>query len=449
MAEAAGNRATLPLSAVLAVGIGSLVLLAVAAVLTVVWATFKANTLELLREKVLLVQDVAETRFESGLPPIILGNLPTLVVEADGTLHNPGLPAITAAALEALPAPLPGTPPAFHTLKTADGRFLVMSRSFPHGTLHTLVEAREWRKPMLRLLWSGLAGLAILLMSVMAAVWAGHAVAKPIGALAEGAEAVERLDFQHAKLMPPSIFTELDRQAGAFNSMMAGLRWFETYVPKSLVKKLMQQVQGGAVESTSVLSTVMFTDIVGFTEYSENLPAAAVADFLNHHFAVVTAAIEGEGGTVDKFIGDGVMAFWGAPERQDDHALRAVRAALAIRESILSDNAQRSDAAFRGEIPFSASQPVRLRIGIHSGEVVAGNIGTSDRLNYTIVGDTVNTCQRIEQLGKEVAAGEPVEVMILMSAATRAALPESVVSEEAGDFHLKGRHGVMSVHRLA
>ncbi|OFW82817.1 MAG: hypothetical protein A2018_00215 [Alphaproteobacteria bacterium GWF2_58_20] len=448
MARAEDNRATLPLSAVLAIGIGSLVLLAVAAVLTVVWTTFRDNTHDLLREKVVLVQQMTEMQLEAGAS-LSRPSLPTLVLTPDGVWHAPDLPPQVVKAVQALPEPSRTQAPVFRPMSVGTERYLVMARSLPAGVFYTLVGAREWRDPMLRVLWSGLAGLFILAVSVMLAIWAGRALARPIEALAVGAESIEKLDLQNAIPMPRSIFSELDRQARAFNAMLAGLRWFETYVPKGLVRKLMQQAQGGEIASVTVSSTLMFTDIVGFTEYSEALPASDVADFLNHHFTVVTRAIEAEGGTVDKFIGDCVMAFWNAPERQEDHAVRAVRAALAIREAILADNSQRSAAAFRGEIPFAAAQPVRMRIGIHSGEVVAGNIGTQDRRNYTIVGDTVNTCQRIEQLGKEVSAGEPVEVMILMSSATRAALPASMVSEEVGNFSLKGRHGRMSVHRLA
>ncbi len=449
MAGKEQNLGILPLSAVLAIGTGSLVLLAVAAVLTIVWTTFRDNTQAMMRDHVVLVQQMAEMRMEAG-QPLPSTRLPTVILRPDGVMvAPPELSPELAAAAGVLSVPPETETPAFRRVPMAGTHYLVMSRRLPSGVFHTFVGAQEWRTPMLRLLWSGLAGLAILAASVMTAIWAGRALARPIEALAEGTQAVERLDFQGARPIARSIFTELDRQAVAFNAMLAGLRWFETYVPKGLVRKLMRQAQEGAVESVTLPSTVMFTDIVGFTEYSEALPAEDVAAFLNHHFTVVAGAIEAEGGTVDKFIGDCVMAFWNAPERQDDHAHRAVRAALAIREAVLADNARRSAAAFRGEIPFSASQPVRLRIGVHTGEVVVGNIGTADRRNYTIVGDTVNTCQRIEQLGKEVSAGEPVEVMILMSSATRSALPAGVVSEEVGNFSLKGRHGRMSVHRLS
>ena len=176
--------------------------------------------------------------------------------------------------------------------------------------------------------------------------------------------------------------------------MLRGLRWFEVYVPRALVERLMGLGTAGTLASVEREVTVMFTDIAGFTAFSEGRPAAEVAQFLNRHFAMVSESIEATGGTVDKFIGDGVMAFWGAPEAQPDHAERAARAALAIAQALRIDNEARRAA---GEVP------VRLRLGLHTGPVTVGNIGAPGRMNYTIIGDTVNAAQRVEALGKDLA----------------------------------------------
>src|SRR5258708_16097094 len=137
----------------------------------------------------------------------------------------------------------------------------------------------------------------------------------------------------------------------------------------------------------------MFTDIAGFTHQAERLSASDTAAFLNDHFSLLIPCIEAEGGTVDKFIGDSVMAFWSAPEPQPDHADRACRTALAIRAAVSAENDARCG---RGE------PPIRLRIGIHTGPAVIGNIGSAERVNYTVVGDTVNMAQRCEALAKEL-----------------------------------------------
>src|SRR5437899_6455746 len=125
----------------------------------------------------------------------------------------------------------------------------------------------------------------------------------------------------------------------------------------------------------------MFTDIVGFTAACEKLTAREVAEYINHHLALVAACVEQEGGTIDKFIGDAVMAFWGAPGRIENPAASACRAAVAIQRALAADNKSRIAAG---------QKPVRVRMGIHIGPVVVGDIGAPNRINYTIVGDVVN-----------------------------------------------------------
>src|SRR5204863_7956215 len=131
--------------------------------------------------------------------------------------------------------------------------------------------------------------------------------------------------------------------------------------------------------------------------------------------------------TVDKYIGDSVMAFWGAPAMQTDHAVRACRAAKAIAAILREDNERRAAKDLK---------PVRLRIGIHTGPAVVGNVGAPGRINYTLIGDTVNTAQRLEQLGKEVASDR--DVIVLASAATAAKLPADIAREALGKRLLRG-----------
>ena len=181
----------------------------------------------------------------------------------------------------------------------------------------------------------------------------------------------------------------------------------------------------------------MFTDIAGYSTVSEGKGAAEIAALLNHHFAIVTREIEAEGGTVDKFIGDSVMAFWGAPEKQKNRAIRACRAALAIRGGIAADNKERADRA---------ESPIRMRIGIHSGEATVGNVGTQDRINYTVIGDDVNVAQRLEQIGKQITPD--AEVAISISAATVADLDSSFDIESGGEMVVKGRTAPVRVYRL-
>jgi adenylate cyclase len=220
--------------------------------------------------------------------------------------------------------------------------------------------------------------------------------------------------------------------------MLRSLLWFEIYVPKRLVHRLMARGSAGGIRSVEREVTVMFTDIAGFTSLAEHLSAADAAALLNEHFAMVTSCIEAEGGTVDKFIGDAVMAFWNAPDDQPDHADRACRAALAIRAAIIASN----DAAAR-----QGRVPIRLRVGVHSGPAVVGNIGPANRVNYTAIGDVVNTAQRLEALSKELPGMHP-ETAILVSATTIVRLGAPGGARLVGRFHVKGREAEIEVFTL-
>ena len=182
--------------------------------------------------------------------------------------------------------------------------------------------------------------------------------------------------------------------------------------------------------------TVMFTDIAGFSRIAVGRSPAAVADFLNRHFTLLGEQVEATGGTIDKYIGDSLMAFWGAPVADADHAEHACRAAIAIARVITADNKRRARKGFR---------PVRIRIGIHTGNVVVGNVGAPGRINYTLIGDTVNAAQRLEQLGKEVPS--EADCIVLASGATIAKLPPDIPRRALGELTLRGM-GDFEVYRL-
>lgn len=305
------------------------------------------------------------------------------------------------------------------------------------------IAAEDVTGELRRLLRAGVAGLVVALLAIAAAVVLGRLVARPIRRLAGGAARVGALDLAHVEALPPSRIKELNEQARAFNTMLAGLRSFETYVPRTLVNRLIGRGETREVASAEHDLTVMFTDVAGFTSMAEGRPASEIAGFLNEHFAMLGACVEAESGTVDKFIGDALMAFWGAPEPQEDSAPRAYRAALAMARAIEADNAKRRAAG---------RDPVHVRIGIHTGPVVVGNIGWPGRINYTIVGDTVNTCQRLEALGKSIDRGQAAErgqaATILLSGATAGHLDGGFELRRAGTFDVRGRAEALEVYEL-
>ncbi len=289
-----------------------------------------------------------------------------------------------------------------------------------------------------RLRWAAIAGGVVLLVSLAFAYMFARYISTPLGRLALAAQQVRNLTLDGVPQLPGSLFKEITSADQAFNSMVVGLRWFETYVPRNLVRRLVQQGDDAVTDSVTRTATVMFTDIVGFTNLSETMTANETASFLNAHFAVLSRCIEDEGGTIDKFIGDAVMAFWGAPEALPDHAACACRAALAIREAITADNVRRN---------ADDAHPIRVRIGLHTGEVIVGNIGAPGRINYTIVGDTVNTANRLEQFGKEIG-DKDAEVTVVLSEATMRAAGDAITPIPAGTHRVRGREEEIKVYQL-
>lgn len=295
-------------------------------------------------------------------------------------------------------------------------------------------------QPIIRIYHTILFGIIILIIAVLLTLWMGHIISRPIKRLAEAAQHVQQLEFNDVKPLSLSPFREINRAIIAYNAMLNGLKAFEAYVPKKLVRRLIQAQIGAQLKSEVREMTVLFTDLVGFTTFSEQHDIEKVTALLNHHFSDVLGCIEAEEGTVDKFIGDSVMAFWGAPERLPDHAIRACRAAMSIAEKMRALNKKLLEE--EGQV-FC-----RLRIGIQTGPAMVGNVGTTSRMNYTVIGDTVNSAERIQELGKTIFPKE--EICILMGSATADTikdLPEFHL-KSAGTFDLRGKAKMVKVYRL-
>lgn len=258
-------------------------------------------------------------------------------------------------------------------------------------------------------LGAGLGSLLLLALSVGAAIILARRLGRPVLGLAEAAARIESLEFDGVRRLPRGRVRELNRAAGAFERMAAGLVWFETYLPKTLVRRLVAHGMAGAPEAETREVTVLFTDLENYTAYSADRPASEVVSYLNQLLSRVGPLIEESGGTIDKYIGDSIMAFWGAPELRTDHAADACGAALAIAAEV---------SAFNAERRANGLHACRMRLGLHSGTVAVGNVGFSGRVDYTIIGRTVNTAQRLEQSGKEAVAED--EVVVLVSETTQA-----------------------------
>ncbi len=207
---------------------------------------------------------------------------------------------------------------------------------------------------------------------------------------------------------------------------------FESYVPASVVDQLVEQADrvnlGGEQHTVSVL----FLDIRGFTAWSEHQTPQEVVDELNALLSILTDSVFEHEGTLDKFTGDGLMAFWGAPLEQPDHAERACWAAIAMLSYLEAYNDIRQD-----------SQRFRLGIGVHTGEVVAGNVGHSHRHDYTVIGDTVNLASRVESATKEVGT----QLLITDETFFRISEPLQRMFASHGALNVSGREQSVHVHR--
>jgi adenylate cyclase len=202
-------------------------------------------------------------------------------------------------------------------------------------------------------------------------------------------------------------------------------RAFATYVSPALVDEILANPDKLKLGGDRREITIIFTDLAGFTGVSEKLPAEQVAALLNRHLAEMTDIVIAHGGTVDKFIGDAVMALWGAPlpdPKQSEHALAA---AIEM---------QAATAKFAAELAAGGGPPLRMRVGIHRGECIVGNLGGHNRFEYTAIGDAVNLASRLEGVNNVYGTG------ILVSDAVVAAAGGGVPLRPVDSVRVKGRH---------
>jgi len=198
---------------------------------------------------------------------------------------------------------------------------------------------------------------------------------------------------------------------------------------------LAEMVVSGALNvekgGTNRVATVMFVDIRDFTAMSEDIPAAEILQMLNEYYEKIVDIVFTHEGTVDKFIGDAIMVIWGAPVAHDDDPARAVRAAIDIRRELVDFNKQRVSVGKR---------EIKIGVGINTGKVVAGYIGSSQTMSYSVVGDTVNTAARLCSAAK---AGE-----IIISEITHTKIKDLFPTKGLEPIKAKGKHNLLKVYNI-
>ena len=210
---------------------------------------------------------------------------------------------------------------------------------------------------------------------------------------------------------------------------------FARFVPEAVVRQALERADGARLGGVSQDVTVLFSDLRGFTSFSEHREPDEVIGILNRYLTEMSSAILDEGGTLVSYMGDGIMAVFGAPIEQDDHAERAVAAGRAMLDRMADFNV-RMAADGHGE-------GFKMGIGLNSGLVMSGNVGSDRRLEYTVIGDVTNTAARLEGLTKGT------DHQLFLADSTRALLPENPPDlEHVGELDVRGRKGKIDVWTL-
>lgn len=252
------------------------------------------------------------------------------------------------------------------------------------------------------------ATLMALLAALAYAILLARSYSKPLEALAAQSRAIRDLDFRADKKIEAKLreFKELEE---AQAQSLAALQSFAHYVPIEVVKELVRKGEVAKIGGQMETLTILFTDIAGFTKISESMSPEALTSHMAEYFQEMIDTLHKHRATVDKIVGDAIVAFWGAPTPVPQAADKAVQAVLECRDHLGSLNAQWQS---RGLPPLST------RYGMATGPVVVGNIGARTRLAYTVLGDTVNLASRLEGLNKIYGSA------ILVDESTRQACSE-------------------------
>ena len=237
------------------------------------------------------------------------------------------------------------------------------------------------------LMYVTLFSIVVLALILIVSSLLSQAIAKPMRRLANEMIKIKNFDLDSDVEVDTNLLEILDMRE-SFESMRAGLRNFKRYVPSDLVAQLISEKISADLGGEKREMTMFFSDIAKFTSIAEQVETEKLVLDLCTYFEILSKTILENKGTIDKYIGDSVMAFWGAPSRMQDHAARACRSAILILHVLFRQWEN------KGKVPFPT------RMGIHTGEVIVGNMGYNERLNYTVIGDSVNISSRLEGMNK-------------------------------------------------
>ena len=275
-------------------------------------------------------------------------------------------------------------------------------------------------------------GTGIILIEIIAMYFLSQMISTPLERLATNVARIERLESDQIEVFDSKI-VEISVLAKAIGTLGSTVESFAAFVPVGLVRQLVNSDRKLELGGHSRFLTIFFSDLEAFSTLSEEVPSQELMRRVSAYLELVTHAINAEQGTIDKFIGDGVMAFWGAPALLDDHALRACLAALRIQHEIDALNER-----WKGD----NYKPLRVRIGMHSDAVLVGNIGCRERVGYTVMGDGVNVAARLEGVNKQYGTRICISHNVFKEAGERLCV------RPIDEVTVKGRRGKIPIYEL-
>jgi class 3 adenylate cyclase len=274
--------------------------------------------------------------------------------------------------------------------------------------------------------------IASIVVEVLLIIIAAGRIAKPIELVSQEMHELQSLQFSRG-YPPRSMIGEIFQLQQAVNLMSNSLRSFSAFVPVGIVRQLVNSGRPLTLSGESRFLTIFFSDLEDFSTVSEHLSPEELMRQVSSYFEVVVGALTQESATIDKFIGDSVMAFWGAPTEVPDQVSRACVGALraAHRVGRLNDEWARD-----------GRPQMRMRIGLHCADVVVGNVGSSERLSYTVMGDGVNVASRLEGVNKIF------HTTICISDSVYNAVADRIIARPIQFVSVKGRQSRVMVYEL-
>jgi len=289
--------------------------------------------------------------------------------------------------------------------------------------------------------------LFLIVIGILISYFLGKRLTRPIQHLLDASRAIDEGTYNYE--IPDKRNDEIGYLMNSLNTMAKGLlekeqveKAFTQHVSPNIAKKILGNLEEVKLGGTHVFSTVMFVDIVGFTAKSESLPPNEVADMLNEFYTYITSTVRLYKGTIDKYIGDCAMIVFGVTEDDNDHVYNAIAYAV-----FLQNLAERINNIRISKGKF----PMHYRIGVNSGEMLAGNMGSSTRMQYTVVGDSVNLASRLASLANTDQIMISEETYKLQSVKGR------IIAQKYQSLHVRGKtdpvstflvHDVVGVEQL-